>query len=274
MIKSNLGLKGLRKAEPSNTCCYSILPFSNEVEHIANIINGASLDSYGKIIYGITCEKNSEGVEKITIIHKTKGKEGFSEQESEAYFTNTLAAQFAESAGRFGITVNFYLPEIDKTIKYTPDNSAYVKKEKIYTEGIITNITKDGNKNEIKGEIGIVDSVEELFSPNLQEKIEKFVVKNSKNHLLFYCHLGKKYHEELQERLEEAGISFHALLSIINLYFINACVKYGVLFTLYYKGKDNNFYPVDLAYSLGIIYGENKEIQSADDYPNFGIIKK
>lgn len=230
--------------------------------------NSANHYSHDKVVRGKIQEEYHKGVKVINITLNTRGKERFTEQVYEGIRTNTLIALIVKYASEFGITVNFYIPEIDKTIKYVPSNSVYAKREKIYNESIITNIIQDHEYNEIKGKIGIVNSLDELFSSDLQEKIEDFV-KKSKKHLFFYLHFNEEDYKELQERLEEFGISFHTFFCLINLYFINACIKHGVLFSLFYMGKDNCFNQVSILDCLGVEIDDNEGIQSADAYPNF-----
>lgn len=223
--------------------------------------------SYDKIIRGKIQEEYNKGVKVIDVTLNSKRKEIFTEQVSEAIHTNTLIALIVKYASEFGISVNFYLPEIDKTIQYVPTNSAYAQRENVYTEAKIISILKDYDS---KNRIGIANSLKELISPRMQRIIDDFV-KNSENDLCFYCHLGEQYYEELQKVLEECEISFHTFLCLMNLYFINSCIKYGILFSLFYMGNNNCFNQVSILNSLGVKIDDNEGLQSGDDHHNFGM---
>lgn len=217
--------------------------------------------SYEKIVRGEIQKAYKKGFKVINVTLNTRGKERFTEQVQEAIHTNTLIALIVKYASEFDITVNFYLPEIDKTVQYVPTNFAYTQRENLYTEAKIISLLKD---YDTKNRKGIANSLEELISPRTQEIIEDFV-KNSKNDLFFYCHLGEQYYEKLQKRLEEVGISFHTFLCLVNLYFINACIKYGILFSLFYEGKNKYFNQVYVMDTLSVDIYKNKNVQNADD---------
>lgn len=266
----NMGFYTMYLEERKNEICNpeNLEKQNEQQDYIVCGPNSANFYSHDKVARGKMQDAYRKGIKVITITLNTRGKERFTEQVYEGIRTNTLIALIVKYASEFGITVNFYLPEIDKTIQYVPINSAYTKREKIYKEAIITNIIQDHEYNEIKGKIGIVNSLEELFSSDLQEKIEDFV-KKSKNNLFFYLHFNEEDYEELQEKLEEFGISFHTFFCLINLYFINACIKHGILFTLFYMGKDNCFNQVSILDKLDVKNNYDENLKSGDAYPNF-----